>query len=224
MKRKCRFNDENDDLLSVKYYTKVNCIVDCKMNYAEKICGCRPWDYPTSSPQENDTMPESQARICDYFGSSCFNMALEDNEETQCNKKCISSCQEINYELSIHKEPIDPKNRICNFNGKPETMLELQIRKHILSQLSETNQNGDANYVPSTPPERRTLNLLRDVLSISNVSYFSDAEHAFEMDCQEKIKSDIAAVIVTMSSPTFTRMIRTPKATIFEKISAFGKL
>ena len=101
--------------------------------------------------------------------------------------------------------------------------MELQIKNHILSQFSETNKFGDMNYVASTPPERWAINLMRDILSNTNVSYFSDAEHAFERDCHEKIKSDIAAVMVTMNSPKFNRMIRTRKATIFEKISALGK-
>jgi hypothetical protein len=222
-KRKCRFHDENDNLLSVKWYSKVNCLVDCNMKFAETICGCRPWDYPLSS-KENETNQESPIKICDYFGSSCFNMKLEDNRASQCNKKCVPGCEEISYRFIINEKPIDPNNGICNYHGRPETILELQIKSHILSQFSETNQYADINYVSSTPPERRTINLMRDILSNTNVSYFSDAEHAFEMDCQEKIKSDIAAVIVTMSSPKFTRMIRTPKATIFEKISAFGKV
>ena len=223
-RRRCRFHDETDNLLSVKHYSKLNCLWDCNMKFAETICGCRPWDYHSSS-QENETNQDTPIRICDFFGSSCFHMVLEDNfENNQCNEKCIPGCEEISFAFFINEKPIDPKNRICNLHEKPETMLELEIKKHIVSQFSEANQYEDMNYVAGTPPERRTMNLMRDILLNTNVSYFSDTEHAFKRDCQEKIKSDVAAVIVTMISPKFNRMLRTRKATIFEKLSAFGKL
>jgi hypothetical protein len=216
--RKCRFHDENDDLSLVKRHSKVNCLFDCNVKFAEKRCGCRPWDYPITSQGSEDSA-ESRHRICEYFGSSCFNMALEDNVASQCNKKCVPGCEEINYGFFVTEKPIDPEKRICKLNGKPETNLEIQIKNHILAQFNETN-----GFVSSAPPERRTMNLMRDILSNSTISYFVDAEQAFERDCEQKIKSDIAAVVISMSSPKFNRMIRTPKATFFEKVSSFGKI
>ena len=217
-KRKCRFHDEHDDLHSVKWHSKVNCLFDCNVKFAEKRCGCRPWDYPITS-QESKASAENPTRICEFFGSSCFNMALEDNVASQCNKKCVPGCEEINYGFFITEKTIDAEKRICKFHSNPETILERQIKSHILAQFNET-----MGFVSSTPPESRTMNLLRDVLSNSTVSYFVDAEQAFERDCEQKIKSDIAVVVISMSSPKFNRMIRTPKATFFEKVSAFGKI
>ena len=46
--RKCQFSDETEGLISMKTYTKIHCLLDCKMKLAEKICMCRPWDYPNS--------------------------------------------------------------------------------------------------------------------------------------------------------------------------------
>lgn len=38
-KRGCKFNEENEDLWSIKWYSKINCFLDCKMDIAEKVCG-----------------------------------------------------------------------------------------------------------------------------------------------------------------------------------------
>ena len=212
-KRKCRFHDENENLISVKWYSKVNCLMDCNMKFAEQLCGCRPWDYPTASEAN-----ETSTRICDFFGSTCFNMALEDNVASQCNKECITGCNEINYRFSINREPIDPAKRICELNAIPKTILEREIKNHVLSQFNETN-----NFVSSTPPGRRVINLLRDVLSNRNVSFHSNAEQAYSSDCKGKLNSDIAVVVVKMGSPKFNKMITNPKVSLLDKLSAFGK-
>ena len=216
-RRNCRFADENENLISIKWYSKVNCLMDCNMKFAEQLCGCRPWDYPTAS-QANETSTDPPSKICDFFGNTCFNMALEDNVASQCNKKCIPGCNEINYGVSIIREPIDPANRICELHAKPKTILEREIKNHMLSQFNET-----INFVSSVPPGRRELNLLRDVLSQTNASFYSDAEEAFSRNCQGKLNADIAVVVVRMSSPKFNRMVKSPKVTLVDKLSAFGK-
>ena len=86
-KRGCKFSEENEDLTSVKWYSKINCFLDCKMDIAEKVCGCRPWDYP-SNGQSNESLAESKGRICDFFGSSCFNKILAKNMEEKCKNRC----------------------------------------------------------------------------------------------------------------------------------------
>ena len=218
-KRGCKFPDENIELSSVKWYSKVNCLLDCNMEFAENICGCRPWDYPTSD-QLNKTSEEHQVRICDFYGSSCFNRALQENMAPHCDSQCIPDCDTIGYSMYIDKEPLDPKKRICNYLDEPFTILEFQIKKYIRSLFSENNWYGD---VYDSPPERRMMNLMKDILLKNNESYHSNEKQAFERDCTEKLESDIAAVVVSIDSPTFSRMVKSVKATTFDKLATFGK-
>ena len=121
-----RFTDENGELSSVKLYSKINCLLDCNMKYAENICGCRPWDYPTSE-HGSKTSTRNQLRICDFYGSSCFNRALQQNLKSKCDSKCVPNCDEIDYSVVIEVEPIDPKKRICSYfdESKSITIMEL---------------------------------------------------------------------------------------------------
>ena len=162
-KRGCRFTEENDDLSSVKWYSKVNCLLDCNMDEAEKLCGCRPWDYLSPHSINHSS---SMNRICDFYGTSCFNKFLEDNTESKCREKCVPNCDEINYSISMYKEPLDPGRRICTYGAEPNNMLELEIKKHILSQFMENGQSGNGvNHIASSPPERRVLGLIKEIFS-----------------------------------------------------------
>ena len=219
--RKCNFPDENSELSSMKWYSKVNCLLDCNMEFAESICGCRPWDYPTSD-QINKTLISHQLRICDFYGNTCFNGALR-KITPQCNSKCISNCEEVNYSMYIVKEPIDPKNRICSYLKEPITTMDIQIKKYIRSLFSENNWYDDADDVSDSPPERRIMNLIKDILLKANESYYAEEKHAFERDCAAKLESDIAAVIVSIDSPKFSRMIKSVKASTFDKMANLGK-
>ena len=221
--RECRFHDENGELSSVKWYSKINCLLDCSMELAENICGCRPWDYPTSE-NGNKTSNEGQLRICDFYGSSCFNRVLQQTVSSKCDTKCVPNCDQIDYSISIDVEPLDPKKTICSYFEEPITVLEFQIKKYVQALFSEQNWYGEVDYAFDSPPERRMMNLMKDILLQSNESYHSDEQEVFERECTEKLKADIAAVIVTIYSPTFTRMIKSVKVTDFDKLAIFGKL
>ena len=223
-KRGCRFTDENGELSSVNLYSKINCLLDCNMKFAENICGCRPWDYPTSD-QENKTSIPHQLRMCDFYGSSCFNRALRQNMKSKCDRKCVPNCKEIDYSVAIEVEPIDPEKTICSYldASKSITTMEFQIKKYVHALFSEQNWYGEVDYVSDSPPERRMLNLLTDILLNANESYHSDEKKVFESDCTTKLNSDIAAVIVNIGSPTFSRNIRSLKVSEFDKLATLGK-
>ena len=222
--RGCRFTEETDDLTSIKSYSKVNCFFDCKMNEAEKLCGCRPWDYPTSS-NNNDSLTTDKIKICDFYGSSCFNNFLQQNKKSDCQKKCTPNCDQISYSISIDKEPIDPEKRICGYFGNPSNVLESEVKKYILSQLMRDEKYGhNAAFIASSPPERRVMSLLKDILLKSNDTYYyGDEKGAYEKDCEAKIKSDVAVVVVSIDSPTFTRMVKSAKVSFFDKLAILGK-
>lgn len=87
-KRGCRFPNENTEVSSIKWYSKISCLFDCNMEFAENMCGCRPWDYPSSGQKNKAPM----TRVCDLFGNSCFNRALQENTASHCDKKCVPGC------------------------------------------------------------------------------------------------------------------------------------
>ena len=225
-KRGCKFNDENEDLSSIKWYSKINCFVDCKMDIGEKVCGCRPWDYPRKG-QHNTIQTTDPVRICDFFGSSCFNKILSRNMEEKCKRRCSPECDKIGYKMVITKESLNLNNRICGFENQPYTNLEQNLKMYMLSQFWEDNiirfSNVDSGYaLASGPPEKRILNLMRDVLSSQNVSYYSDQKKAFERDCKEKLNSDIAVVIVSIDSPTFDKTTKRVQVTMIDKLGVLG--
>ncbi|XP_070517513.1 sodium channel protein Nach-like [Cardiocondyla obscurior] len=51
-KRNCIFSDENSPMRGSTMYTYSDCIVDCKIYYIQKFCGCRPFFYPRRGPKE----------------------------------------------------------------------------------------------------------------------------------------------------------------------------
>ena len=128
LNRKCRFQDENENLASIKWYSKVNCLLDCKMKVAADACGCRPWDYPHTNVYDNDE-PETRRKICDFFGNSCFNKILRQDVTHTCGTNCLPSCNTISYSIDISKTPIDPQRRICDTEVDPESNLELNIKQ-----------------------------------------------------------------------------------------------
>ena len=223
-KRGCKFNEENEHLTSIKWYSKINCFFDCKMEIGEKVCGCRPWDYPTNR-KNNKTLSEVDKRICDFFGSSCFNKILAGNMEEKCKKRCNPECDKISYKMDISEKALNTDNRICGIRNKPYTKLEQTLKMYLLSQFWE-ERSLDFTDLDSTlssgPTEKRTINLMRDVLVNENISYFSNQEKAFERDCQAKIRSDIAAVIVSIDSPTFDKTTKRVQVTIIDKLGVLG--
>ena len=222
-RRGCRFTEENEDLNSVKSYSKVNCLLDCKMEEAEELCGCRPWDYPSPDKPNNSSF-DDRSRICDFYGTSCFNKILQENEESACHTKCVPNCDEINYSISIGKEPIDPGNRICSYYSNPNNALEDEIKKYMLAQFVEHKQDGNKNgHIAASPPEKRILNLFKGFISKSNESYYTDERSSYEKDCKAKLNSDMAAVVISIDSPTFTRMIKSSKVSFFDKLAILGK-
>ena len=44
--RNCRLEEEVEALDTFNVYTMTACLLECKMKYATKRCGCTPWNYP----------------------------------------------------------------------------------------------------------------------------------------------------------------------------------
>ena len=67
--------------------------------------------------------------------------------------------------------------------------------------------------------------MIRDILIKSNeeTTHYVNETLAFEEDCKRKLKSDIAVVIVSIDSPTFTRTAQTIRVSSFDKLAIIGK-
>ena len=85
------------------------------MEEAEKLCGCRPWDYPTTVNQSK----VRASRICDFYGNSCFNSVLENGLAQICQTMCVAGCNELKYTISMEKESIVGQ---ANHVGKREIL------------------------------------------------------------------------------------------------------
>ena len=48
LQRKCRLDEDTDELDIFNVYTRVACLFECKMKHSIKRCGCTPWNYPVN--------------------------------------------------------------------------------------------------------------------------------------------------------------------------------
>jgi hypothetical protein len=61
-----RFPEENENIKLFKTYSKNACEFECALEKSEKYCRCKPWNYPRSDEEYNNTI------LCDMFGNYCF--------------------------------------------------------------------------------------------------------------------------------------------------------
>ena len=54
--RGCRLDEDTDALDIFNVYTRVGCLLECKMQYSIKMCGCTPWNYPINMLRDKVTM------------------------------------------------------------------------------------------------------------------------------------------------------------------------
>ena len=220
--RKCRFEDENTDLSSMKTYTNVHCLLDCKMKFAEKVCGCRPWDYPDA---EYENFTQVNTRICDFFGSSCFDKILRQDSSPGCDEDCVPGCNKVSYSIDISEKAIDPEHRICNVHINTVTNMESIIKDYIFALLERNDDNVIGRTVNSFP-ELTMMNKLKDILMNGNNTGHQNESQSFdfEMDCRKKLKNDISVVVISIDSPTFSRTTKSSKGTALDKLAYVGKV
>ncbi|KAG5344188.1 PPK28 protein, partial [Acromyrmex heyeri] len=71
-KRNCIFPDEGKLLSRIMIYTYSDCIVNCKINFIQKSCGCRPFFYPRHGIKDCDI-----GGICGVFIGFSFITIVE---------------------------------------------------------------------------------------------------------------------------------------------------
>ena len=214
-KRQCRFHDERENLEVANQYSTINCLFECSMNMAEDTCGCRPWDYPRPIKLK---MKSSNHRICDFFGSSCFNKMMKtDKTEEKCRKECESDCEEIKYSLSVDRSPLESDDYVCLVpatRDKTEKNVQKSIFYHIFGEAIAGNQ---ISWFQSTNSDRINR-MVQDALHNPNKT-----TGAVEY-CEKKVSSDISVVEVIINAPTVLRLVQSVKVSFVEKLANFGKL
>lgn len=98
-----RFPEENENMKLFKTYSKKACEFECALEKSEKYCRCRPWNYPRSDDEYNNTI------LCDMFGNYCFHQAMmimDNYHSDDCD--CPQNCDEIAYIVFKSREYLNP--------------------------------------------------------------------------------------------------------------------
>ena len=94
-KRKCRFDDETEDLTMLNNYTQSGCVFEHQMKEVFAKCQCVPWFIPTL---------KTNYSICDVYGNKCYESVLKHSREL---KNCPPSCNLVQFSKSLILEKID---------------------------------------------------------------------------------------------------------------------
>ena len=218
--RQCLFSDERPNYGLFLNYSKVNCEFECKLDEAEKLCTCRPWDYPR--PQKlpsNDT----ERPICDFFSSSCFHSAMKyEYVEKLCFDKCPSNCNEVKYTISSERVPLNPNQEICvdpreRDKSSSSKTIHASIWDHIFGLPHYTHSTTSINkhrWYKDTPAQR-LVKTFQDVMlnqTQTKANY-----------CTGKVMNDLAIVNVIVNSPTVLKLVQDVRVTFTDKLANIGK-
>ena len=93
-KRGCRLSHETMESSTYQVYTKDNCLYDCRVQQAYKICQCLPWDFVNTI---------SESAECDVFGRTCFFNVMENmtHSTDEFCSHCIEECDWVKYRRKI---------------------------------------------------------------------------------------------------------------------------
>ncbi|XP_030569500.1 pickpocket protein 28 [Drosophila novamexicana] len=141
-RRQCIFSDEQDqELLFYKYYTRRNCEAECDAMYFLRLCNCIPYHLP---------LIYRNATVCHVRHFDCLNRAeLEnvDGESTACKEHCLTSCHDVTYFPNPFAIPTMPFNQ-QGARVKNEYFSNFST-DFILKNLAIVNFYHDDNYFRS---------------------------------------------------------------------------
>jgi len=105
--RKCKFNDEIDDLKIHSKYSLSNCLLECSLTYALEQMNhsqlCTPWFLPSLS---------NPGTICDPWQAAEFDEHFKNVIESTCNQ-CLPDCDAVHYDASVTAVPF----RKCDYRN-----------------------------------------------------------------------------------------------------------
>ncbi|XP_018403978.1 PREDICTED: sodium channel protein Nach-like [Cyphomyrmex costatus] len=144
-KRNCVFSDEGKLISGNTMYTYSDCIVDCKVYYIQKHCGCRPFFYPRRGKKDYSS------RICNSLDNRCLirhkanwsAILPHEEEHTNFEKEeralhcynCYASCNDdFDYDVLSWKTHMTPgifnTNFLLNYNVTNEGIVHIYFSKY----------------------------------------------------------------------------------------------
>ena len=93
-KRGCRLPHETIEGATHPIYTKDNCLYDCHVQQAYKMCRCVPWDFVNKFEESME---------CDVFGRTCFFNVMENvthSLDESCSH-CMEECDWIKFRRKV---------------------------------------------------------------------------------------------------------------------------
>ena len=235
-KRKCLFSDEHENSMLFLHYSKVNCEIECKLDYAERSCGCRPWNYPRPFKHHQK---DSENPICNFFSSSCFHSVIKyEQVEKFCFENCFASCNEVKYTISTERVPLSFNEEMCtplskeignpSKTTKASKSIKRSIWNHIFRLPHVGNSNINANiilYLGQKNPKKYRWFKQTSTYNISKMVYDSlmnetltDKEY-----CIQKLMNDIAIVNVIVNSQSVVKLIQSVRVTFSDMLANIGR-
>ena len=187
--RNCRLPHETDGLEIFGVYTKSGCKYECMIRQGAEACRCVPWNYP--SPIGN------VSRVCDLFGTVCFEGIMQAQALLARCKHCLNDCTSTSYGYTIHESPIRHETK-CEF----------------MTDIAYLTYAKRGKYYPEF---LRNLNNLQGRPGMT----FEGDQWWREM-CLRHGKEDISIIRVMVTTGTYTRIIKSQKATFGDKIGNLG--
>ena len=223
-KRGCKFEDENGDLTIFKWYSKINFLFECRMKLMEKMCGCRPWDYPTDLNRSETSEKEDPRRICDYFGNICFHAMMQtDSGEKECLAKGYPDCNSVQHSFSIEKTHFEVES-VCQITHKARNYYDpkAQDRQNSIRDFDEMLESHVAGFPQSPPKWGKIYPITRLERIAQNLMQFKNRSMFNTETCKKRIMNDIAVVNIVVNNPTVLRFIQTNRVSLSDKIASFG--
>ena len=202
-KRKCRFEDEVEDLIIFKSYSQAACEFEGQLLEAEKVCRCTPWNYPAKPQKGRHT-------LCDLYGNYCFKAIMEKTYSQKTKHRCLPLCHQIRF---TYTENIDKRDEeeICNDKDSVEFKISRQLREkegynHLIYKYHKIKEWIQAQGT------NRTVTL--------------DAYDGDKIDkerCKFMVRNDVARVTVMFDDKQYVRTMTNLRSTFSERLGTFGK-
>ena len=186
------------------------------MAEAEKLCGCRPWDYPAPASGKINGTNGGNARLCDFFGSSCFHSVIANDITGQvCRNSCVAGCSEVKYTISVERVILD-ETKIC---------LQNIATNHKFSRLDHDLKMYIMNNTNFPLAGMGKYHFLRYLNKIKQTGDPWKVREKFYIEyCKRRIRDDMAIVDVVITTPTVTRYVQTKRVSTSDQLAIFGKL
>ena len=205
-KRKCKFDDETEDLEIFSKYSQSTCEMECKIKQTASVCKCYPWFIPRPMKSSNPT-------ICGIYGNYCFKSVMNSNDVEK-NCKCLPTCHQVEFTYNEQLDRLDHKALCYERQDSIETSIE-GVETLIAKNLMENGHNSLAyKYFKVKEFIEKSSNETLD-----SWEYQSNRVKL----CQYLVKNHLAKVSVMFDRKKYVRTLTNLKVTFADKLSTFGE-